>query len=160
MQHIKLICVGRCGKGFYVDGVAEYAKRLAPLCRFEIAEVPEHRLDEKTAGAAEVEAALQKEGEKMLSLVPKGAWVAALCVEGESLSSPGLAQLLDRNALEGGSAAFLIGSSHGLSAGVKQAANLRMSLSSMTLPHQLARLVLAEQIYRALMIRAGSGYHK
>lgn len=161
MQRVTVVTVGKLSEAFYAQGVAEYTKRLRPLCRFEIVEIPEENLDEKNASAASIQAALQKEGVKMLAAVPKGAQIVALCVEGKSLSSEALAAWLEQAAIGGqADVAFLIGSSHGLAEEIKQKAALRLSLSAMTLPHQLARLVLTEQIYRAFMIRTGSKYHK
>lgn len=160
MQHITIIAVGRAA-GFYADGVAEYQKRLRPLCRFALVEVAEEPLDEKSASPALVAAALEKEGQRILAAVPKNTSLVALCVEGRQLSSEAFAQKLADMAQSGAPAvAFAIGSSHGLGEGVKRAAALKLSLGEMTLPHQLARLVLAEQVYRAMAIRGGSRYHK
>lgn len=160
MQHITVIAVGKAG-GFYADGIAEYEKRLSRLCRFEQVVLAEERLDEKTAGPAAIAAALAKEGQRILDAVPAGAALVALCVEGKAATTEALAAFLDDAAQSGRAAvAFAIGSSHGLAEEVKKAAVWRLSLSGMTLPHQLARLVLSEQIYRAFSIRAGTKYHK
>ena len=103
----------------------------------------------------------QKEGEAILRAVRKGAYLVALCVEGKQISSEELAALLEQRAGSGaGDLAFVIGSSHGLDEAVKRAANQKISLGRITLPHQLARLVLAEQLYRACTINAGMKYHK
>lgn len=161
MQRVSIVCVGKLSERFYADGVREYAKRLQPLCRFEVLEVAEGRLDEKNASPALVQAALEKEAGRLLAAVPKGAKLAALCVEGRQMSSERFAAWLEEAALSGaGDVAFAIGSSHGLAESVKQKALLHLSLSEFTLPHQMARLVLAEQLYRAFMIRGGSRYHK
>lgn len=160
MQSITLLCVGKPAK-IYAPALAEFEKRLAPLCRFKAVELAEEALDEKAASAANIAAALEKEGARITAALPKRAFVYALCVEGKSLSSEALAGSLSDAALHGVSdTAFVIGSSHGLSPAVKQAADARISLSAMTLPHGMARLFLTEQIYRALMIRAGTKYHK
>ena len=160
MQHIKVLAVGKAG-GFYADGIREYAKRLNPLCRFEWVEIAEEVLDEKKASPALIEAALHREGQRILAAVPKGALLVALCIEGKQHSSEELSAMLEEAAQRGTPAvAFAIGSSWGLAPEVKQAAGQKLSMSKMTLPHQLARLVLTEQIYRALMIRSGSRYHK
>lgn len=160
MQHIKLLAVGKAG-AFYADGIQEYTKRLGPLCRFEAVEIAEEVLDEKKASPAQVQAALEKEGARLLAAVPKGALLVALCVEGKQQTSEEFAAMLEDAALHGTPAvAFAIGSSWGLAPAVKAAAGRKLSLGQMTLPHQLARLVLTEQIYRALMIRGGSRYHK
>ena len=160
MQHITVIALGKAA-GHAAAGVAEYQKRLAPLCRFSVQELAEERVDEKSAGSALIQAALEKKGRRILAAVPKGARLVALCVEGGQMTSEAFAAYLDAAAQSGApDVAFVIGSSHGLSEEVKRAAALKLSLSQMTLPHQLARLVLCEQIYRALSIRAGSKYHK
>ncbi len=160
MQHIDLVCLGKPA-GFYLPGIQEYEKRLGPLCRFRAQELSEEPLTEKSASPALVRAALEKEGEHILAALPKKARMLALCVEGKALDSEGFAALLEEMAQDGGGqAAFVIGSSHGLAPCIKTAAYRRFSLSALTLPHQLARLVLTEQIYRAFQIRAGSRYHK
>lgn len=160
MQHITIIAVGKA-VDFCKNGIDEYKKRLSTLCRFDIIELPEEPFNEKTASDTQVNTALQREGKRILAAVPKGAKLCALCVEGKQLTSEGFAQYLEDAAISGeGSIAFAIGASHGLSDEVKNAASLKLSISSMTLPHQLARLVLSEQIYRAFMIRGGRTYHK
>ena len=161
MQHITLLCVGKLSERFFADGVAEYAKRLGALCQFDVVEISEEAINEKNASAATEAKALEKEGARLLAALPKGAKLVALCVEGQQKPSPGLAAYLREAALSGqGDVAFAIGSSHGLCDAVKQRADLRLSLSEMTLPHQMARLVLTEQIYRAFMIQNGGKYHK
>lgn len=161
MQNIDLICVGKLNAAFCADGVAEYQKRLAGYCNFRIIELPETPIAEKNAGEAAIARALEKEGEAILARVRKGAGVVALCIEGKQLSSEELAGFIARRAVAGaGDLAFVIGSSHGLAPAVKQAAALRFSMGRITLPHQLARLVLCEQIYRAFSINAGAKYHK
>ncbi len=160
MQSITLLCVGKPGK-LYAGPIAELEKRLAPLCRFSAVELAEEPLDEKNASPAGIAAALEKEGARLLEKLPRKALVFALCVEGKPLTSEELADTLSAAAVQGaGDIVFLIGSSHGLAPAVKQAAAHKLSLSGMTLPHGLARLVLTEQVYRALMIRAGTKYHK
>lgn len=161
MQNIDLICVGKLNAPYFAAGVAEYQKRLAAFCRFRIIELPEAPLPDKNASPAQIEKALEKEGKAILAAVRKGACLVALCVEGKQISSEELAALIERQALRGaGDMAFVIGSSHGLAPAVKAAANARISLGRITLPHQLARLVLAEQLYRACTINAGMKYHK
>lgn len=161
MQDIDLICVGKLNAAFCADGVAEYQKRLAGYCSFRIIELPEAPIAEKNAGEAAIARALEKEGEAILARVRKGAGIVALCIEGKQLSSEELAGFIARRAVTGaGDLAFVIGSSHGLAPAVKQAAALRFSMGRITLPHQLARLVLCEQLYRAFSINAGAKYHK
>lgn len=161
MQNIDLICVGKLNAAYCASGVAEYQKRLAGYCNFRIIELPEAAIAEKNAGQAVIARALEKEGEAILARVRKGAGLVALCIEGKELSSEELAGFIARRAVSGaGDLAFVIGSSHGLAPAVKQAAALRFSMGRITLPHQLARLVLCEQLYRAFSINAGAKYHK
>ncbi len=161
MQNIELICVGKLSAAFCAAGVAEYQKRLTAFCNFRIIELPEAPIAEKTAGDAIIARALQKEGDAILASVRKGAGLVALCIEGKELSSEELAGFIARRAAAGApDLAFAIGSSHGLAPAVKQAAAVCFSMGRITLPHQLARLVLCEQLYRAFSINAGSKYHK
>ena len=161
MQNIDLICVGKLNASYYAAGVAEYQKRLAGFCNFRILELPEAAIADKNASDKQIEKALQKEGEAILHAVRKGAFLVALCVEGRQISSEELAGLLAQRAGSGaGDVVFVIGSSHGLDERVKRAAQARISLGRITLPHQLARLVLTEQLYRACTINAGMKYHK
>lgn len=161
MQNIDLICVGKLNATYFAAGVAEYQKRLAGFCNFRVLELLEAALPDKNASPAQIEKALEKEGKAILNAVRKGAYLVALCVEGRQISSEELAALIaDRAGSGAGNMAFVIGSSHGLAPEVKQAAQARISLGRITLPHQLARLVLAEQIYRACTINAGMKYHK
>ena len=161
MQNVDLICIGKLNAAYCAQGVAEYQKRLGAFCNFRIIELPEVKVQEKSASPAMVEKALEKEADAILNNVRKGASLVALCVEGKQLSSEELAAYVAQRAGSGaGDLAFVIGSSHGLSLRVKQAAALKFSMGRITLPHQLARLVLTEQIYRAFAINAGSKYHK
>lgn len=161
MQNITLIAVGKLGQKFLQEGCAEYQKRLSAFCNFKVIELAEETIHEKAASAAAIEKALEKEGERILAALPKGAQAVALCVEGQLVSSEELADYFTQRALSGnGDIAFIIGSSHGLSPTVKQKAARCISMSRMTFPHQLARLVLSEQIYRACTIVAGVKYHK
>lgn len=161
MQNIDLICLGKLNAAYCAAGVAEYQKRLSAFCNFRIIELPEELIHEKNASAAVIEKALDKEGTAILSHVRKGAAIVAMCVEGKLVSSEDLAAFVSERALQGaGDIAFVIGSSHGLSPKVKQAAALKFSMGRITLPHQLARLVLTEQIYRAFSINNGIKYHK
>ena len=160
-MNLTVIAVGKLNAAYYRQAAAEYEKRLGAFCRVHVAELAEEPVAEKNAGPAVIERALEKEGRAILAAVPKGAALVALCVEGRQLSSEALARHLAEWAVTGVScAAFAIGSSHGLSQQVKQAAALRLSMSEMTFPHQLARVMLLEQLYRACCINAGTRYHK
>lgn len=161
MQNIDLICIGKLNAKYFAEGVAEYQKRLSAFASFRIIELPEEPIQEKNASPTVVEKALEKEGKAILANLRKGAALVALCVEGKQLSSEDLAAYIAERAQSGaGDIAFVIGSSHGLAPSVKQAAALKFSMGRITLPHQLARLVLTEQIYRACSINAGLKYHK
>ena len=160
MQKVTVLCVGKLKEKFYIDAAAEYAKRLSRFCKLELVELPEERLPEDPS-PAQIEAALLKEAAAIRAKLPAGAALIALCVEGELRSSEALARQMAAWASQGaGHLAFVIGSSFGLSPAVKAAAQLRLSLSAMTFPHHLARVMLLEQIYRAYQINAGSKYHK
>ena len=158
MLNLTVIAVGRLNAAYYKQAAAEYEKRLSAFCKVHVIELAEEAIAEKNASPAVIEKALEK---AILAAVPKGAVLTALCVEGRQLSSEALAHRLSEWAVSGVScAAFAIGSSHGLSPQVKQAAALRLSMSEMTFPHQLARVMLLEQLYRACCIHAGKRYHK
>lgn len=160
MLGVKLICVGKMREKHYIEALREYEKRLTPFCRLEVEELPEYRLPENPS-AAEIAAALDREAEQILARIPAGAWVCALCIEGSMRSSEELAGLLEKLTVGGISrAAFIIGGSFGLHARVKARADERLSMSRMTFPHHMARVMLAEQLYRAFSIRSGGKYHK
>lgn len=161
MQRITILCVGRLNQKFYAQGVAEYQKRLQGVCQFSVVEIGEELIHEKNASTLLIEKALEKEEAKLMAAIPKGARCVALCVEGKQLSSEQLAEYMEQAPLSGsGDIVFVIGSSHGLGKGLIGQADMKLSLSKMTFPHQMARLILAEQIYRGFMIRSKSRYHK
>lgn len=138
MQTITLIALGKLNADYYAKAAAEYAKRLSAYCRLNIVELPEEPIAEKNASPAVIGKALEKEARAILTAVPKGSSLAALCVEGKQKTSEELAAYLDERAGSGaGDVAFVIGSSHGLADSVKQTASLRLSMSKMTFPHQL-----------------------
>ena len=160
MLNIKLICVGKLRERFYIEAFEEYRKRLGAYCRLECLELAEQRLPEAPS-AAEIAAALEKEGAEILKSIPSDAYVAALCVEGGEKSSEEFSALFRERELSGKpKLCFIIGGSCGLSETVKSRSALRLSMSKMTFPHHLARVMLAEQIYRAFKIGEGSRYHK
>jgi len=159
VRNIKIIVVGKLKEKYLVDGCNEYLKRLSAFGKVQVIELDEVRLPEKPS-QGQIEAALSNEGEKILEKA-KGSTIIALCVEGEMLSSEQLAAKLDDLEVKGsGNISFVIGSSFGLSPKVKSAAAVRLSFSRMTFPHQLMRLMLTEQLYRACSISAGMKYHK
>lgn len=160
MLGVKLICVGRMREHFFIDAFEEYRKRLGAYCKFECTEIAEQRLGDNPS-AAEIAAALEKEGAEILKAIPADAFAAALCVEGKELSSEAFSALFTERENSGKpKICFVIGGSYGLSGTVKTRADLRLSMSKMTFPHHLARVMLIEQIYRAFKIAEGSRYHK
>jgi len=160
MQRISIICVGKLKEKYLKDAVAEYSKRLQSMCRFEIIEVDEERINDNP-NEAQCAAVLHSEGRRILEKIGKGTFVTAMCIEGKQMPSEKLARLFSDNAVCGRSnMAFVIGGSYGLSDEVKERAELKLSMSEMTFPHQLARVMLCEQIYRAFSINHGTKYHK
>ncbi|MCI7124915.1 MAG: 23S rRNA (pseudouridine(1915)-N(3))-methyltransferase RlmH [Agathobaculum sp.] len=160
MLAVRLICVGKLGERFWAEAVREYEKRLSAYCRLEIVELPEQRLPQSPS-AGEIAQAIEKEAALIEDRLPAGATVVALCVEGKLFSSEELAGYLERLTVSGTSRlCLLIGGSHGLAERVKRRAALRLSMSAMTFPHHLARVMVLEQLYRALNIAAGGKYHK
>lgn len=160
MLAVRLICVGKLGERFWAEAVREYEKRLSAYCRLEIVELPEQRLPQSPS-AGEIAQAIEKEAALIEDRLPAGAAVVALCVEGKLFSSEELAGYLERLTVSGTSRlCLLIGGSHGLAERVKRRAALRLSMSAMTFPHHLARVMVLEQLYRALNIAAGGKYHK
>ena len=160
MQKVTLICVGKLKEKFYAQATAEYAKRLSRFCKLEIVELPESRLSDSPS-PAEISQALTAEAALIEAKLPKGSALVAMCIEGEELSSPQLAEKMRQFAVSGVSnLTFLIGGSVGLSPAIKAQADFRLSMSPMTFPHHLARVMLLEQIYRAYQINVGTKYHK
>jgi 23S rRNA (pseudouridine1915-N3)-methyltransferase len=160
MFEITLICMGKLKEKFYLSAAAEYEKRLKGYCNFHLIELPEYRLPEDPS-PAEIAAGLEKEADTILAKIPKGSWFCTLTPEGKLLSSEALAEKLKDVKLSGkSSACFLIGSSFGIAPRIKQIADMKLSMSPMTFPHHLARVMVLEQIYRAEAIQAGSKYHK
>lgn len=160
MQRVTVICVGKLKEKFYADAAAEYVKRLSRYCKLHIIELPEERLPDNPS-AALIDAALAKEADLIRGKLPPSASVIALCVEGRMRSSEELAHLMAAWANRGEKQlVFLIGGSFGLHPSIKAEAWAQLSMSPMTFPHHLARVMLLEQIYRAYQINAGSKYHK
>lgn len=160
MLNITLLCVGKLKETYWRDACAEYEKRLGAFCRFRLIEVAEERLPDSPS-AAQIAATIEAEGKRLLEQIPKDSAVFPLCIEGKELDSPTLAARIQRIAVEGTShITFVIGGSWGLSDGVKSRGYLRLSMSPMTFPHQLARVMVMEQIYRAFQIAGGGKYHK
>lgn len=160
MLNVNIICVGNLKEKYWRDACDEYAKRLGSFCKFQIIEIGESRLP-KSYSNADILKVVDTEGERILEKCAAGSFVVAMCIEGRELSSVQLAQKLKQIAVNGKSRInFIIGGSYGLSEAVKSRADLRLSMSPMTFPHQLARVMLCEQIYRAFSINADTKYHK
>lgn len=160
MLHVTVLCVGKLKEHYWREACDEYAKRLSAFCKFHLVEVGEERLPENPS-AAQIDATLQAEGERLLAQIPKDGVAIALCIEGKQMDSPSLASYIEKIAVEGVShIALIIGGSWGLSEAVKQRAKLRLSMSPLTFPHQLARVMLLEQLYRAFQIQISGKYHK
>ena len=160
MLSIYLVCVGRLKERFYQDACAEYLKRLSLYCKLTLLELPEERLPQSPS-QGQIDAALEKEGQAIRSKLPPNTSLVCLCVEGRLRTSEELASLVQT--WEHNSAkhlAFVIGGSFGLAESLKAEAWVRLSMSPMTFPHHLARVMVLEQLYRAFKINEGSNYHK
>ena len=160
MQKVTVLCVGKLKERFYMDAAAEYAKRLSRFCQLEIVELPEERLPDNPS-QAQIDAALEKESQAIRTKLPPSTSLVCLCVEGRLRSSEELSALV--GTWEHSSAkhlAFVIGGSYGLAERLKGESWVKLSMSPMTFPHHLARVMLLEQLYRAFKIREGSSYHK
>ena len=161
MYSITVLAVGRLKDKFYAEAAAEYLKRLQAYAKTQVVEIRAQDLPSDDPADAEVQKALQKEGEEILSKIPAGAFVVALCIEGKLCSSEDLAGLFAEVGNAGKSQiVFVIGGSYGLSDAVKKRADIRLSMSRMTFPHRLARVMLLEQVYRGFKILKGEKYHK
>ncbi|MBQ9938262.1 MAG: 23S rRNA (pseudouridine(1915)-N(3))-methyltransferase RlmH [Oscillospiraceae bacterium] len=159
MLTVNVICVGKLKEKWLREGCAEYIKRLGGYCRINVVELDEKKLPDNPS-QAQIDAALDAEGTAILSAADNS-YIIAMCIEGSKVTSPGLSQKINSVALNGTSSiSFVIGSSFGLANKVKAAAKFKISMSDMTFPHQLARVLLLEQIYRAFQISSGGKYHK
>ncbi len=160
MQKVTLLCVGKLKESFYISAVAEYQKRLQRHCQLSIVELPEQKLPENPS-LSEIEQALSREAAAIEEKIPKGSTLIAMCIEGKELSSMQLSQKVADYAASGASSlVFVIGGSFGLHESVKRRADFKLSMSPMTFPHHLARVMLLEQVYRAYQILGGTRYHK
>lgn len=160
MQRVTVLCVGKLKEKFYIDAAAEYVKRLQRHCKLELIELPEQRLPDEPS-PAEIQKALRTEGDAIRERLPKGGAVIALCIEGRPCSSQELSRRMAEFGVQGKTQlTFLIGGSVGLDEDLKRQADWRLSMSPMTFPHHMARIMLLEQIYRAYQIADGTKYHK
>lgn len=152
MFSVKIIAVGKLKEKFYLAACGEYLKRLGTMADVRIVELTEE------AGRPD---GLEREAEKILAAIPKQSYVCAMCIEGKMMDSLALARVFSDIQNRGySSMTIIIGSSNGMSDSVKSRADMRLSMSPMTFPHHLARVMVLEQVYRALSINAGSKYHK
>lgn len=160
MLNITIIAIGKLKEQYLRDASAEYQKRLSTLCKLNIVELNPEKLSDNPS-AKEIENALNNEAKKIIEKIPKGAKVYSMCIEGKQRTSEELSREIDNLAIEGVSnIVFIIGGSFGLSDEVKALSSFRLSMSKMTFPHQIARIMLLEQIYRAMQISIGTKYHK
>mgnify|MGYP003295020957 FL=1 len=159
-MNVQIIALGKLKEKYLTDAVKEYEKRISAFAKFSITELEPERILENPS-ESEIAAALEAEAEKITAKIPQNSLVIAMCIEGKQLSSEGFAKKINEAGISGKSnVVFVIGSSHGLSERIKKSAALRMSMSEMTFPHQLMRVVLLEQIYRSYRIMMGEPYHK
>lgn len=160
MITVNIVCVGKLKEKYWSDACVEYAKRLSAFCKFSIIEVDECRLPENPS-QSQIEHTLNEEGKRILDKIPKNSKIYAMCIEAKEKSSEELAYEIENIAVNGASnISFVIGGSWGLSKELKNNADYKISMSRMTFPHQLARVMLCEQIYRAFQINNGGKYHK
>ena len=159
MLSVKIITVGTLKEKYLIEAVAEYKKRLSQFARVDEINIKEEKINNED-DRAEIERALDSEAEKIIAAIPKDSMKIALCVEGKSYDSPALAKLIGKMVDEKGKITLIIGSSHGLSEKVKRECQTRLSVSALTFPHQLMRVILMEALYRSFTILAGKKYHK
>ncbi len=157
---ITIISVGKIKEKFFSEAMKEYTKRLSKYCKLTEEVIPDERADENYS-KAEIEQVKTKEGQKILAKIPKNSYIIVLDINGVQLSSEELAKKIDSLGIEGTSdITFIIGGSNGLSEEVIRNSNFKLSFSKMTFPHQLFKIILLEQIYRAFKINTGEAYHK
>lgn len=159
MTTLTIITVGTLKEKYLTEAVAEYKKRLSQYAKVEEINIKEEKINNED-DHAEIERALDSEAQKIIAAIPKDSMKIALCVEGKSYDSPALAKLIGKMVDEKGKITLIIGSSHGLSEKVKRECQTRLSVSALTFPHQLMRVILMETLYRSFTILAGKKYHK
>lgn len=159
MINVTVIAIGKLKEKYLRDGCAEYIKRLGTMAKLSVIELDEERICDNPS-PAQIESVITKEGERIIKKIPKGSAVIPLCIEGKEYSSPDFSRLIEEISMTSSSICFVIGGSYGLSSEVKALGRTKLSFGKMTLPHQLARMVLLEQIYRAFSISANTKYHK
>lgn len=159
MINLTVIAVGKLKESYLRDGCSEYIKRLKAFSKINVIEVNEERASDNPS-PLEIQNVIKKEGKRIISKLPKGAAIIPLCIEGKEYSSPDFSALLEGIAMTKSHICFVIGGSFGLSDEVKKMGKNKLSFGKMTFPHQLARMILLEQVYRAFSISNNSKYHK
>ncbi|MGN1203092.1 MAG: 23S rRNA (pseudouridine(1915)-N(3))-methyltransferase RlmH [Eubacterium sp.] len=159
MMNVTVLAVGRLKESYLRDGCSEYVKRLSPYARVNIIEISEEKCPDNPSDS-EIQNVLQKEGKRLIKKIPKGAYVIPLCIEGREYDSREFSRLIEGISLNNSHICFVIGGSFGLDEEVKRLGKTKLSFGKMTLPHQLARIVLLEQVYRGFSILNNSKYHK
>lgn len=160
MLTVNIICVGKLKEKYWVDAIKEYSKRLGAFCKFSIVELNECKTNQDP-NQKQIEHILEEEGKDILSKIKATDYTVAMCIEGKIISSEDLSGLIADVQLNGKSTMnFVIGGSWGLSDEVKKASDYKMSMGKMTFPHQMARVMLTEQIYRGFQINSNGKYHK
>lgn len=161
MIRVNIICIGKVKEKYFIDAINEYAKRLSAFCKFTVVELAEEKIKSNNPNASQISEVINAEGRRILQKICQSDYVIAMCIEGKMFSSEELSKTIDSISISGKSTVdFIIGGSYGLSNEVKQRADLRLSMSKMTFPHQMARMILSEQIYRAFEILSNGKYHK
>lgn len=160
MLSVNLICIGKLKEKYWTEAVKEYSKRLSAFCKFSITELSEYRTVAEP-NVKQIETVIKEEGKSIITRLRPNSLVIGMCIEGKIISSEELSELMDSAPLRGKSSVdLIIGGSYGLSDEVKSRCDCRISMGRMTFPHQLARVMLCEQIYRAFQISTGGKYHK
>ena len=159
MLTINIICVGKLKERYWRDAVEEYSKRMKPLCKLNIVELNEERGGDDPSDA-QIRHTITAESERIMQKLGKGDYVIAMCVEGKNISSEELSQRIEETCLTHSTIDLIIGGSWGLSDELKARADMKLSMGKMTFPHQLCRVMLLEQLYRAFQISKGTKYHK
>lgn len=159
MMNVIVLAVGKLKESYLRDGCAEYVKRLGAYAKVNVVEVNEERCSDNPSDS-EIQSVIKKEGERLIQKIPKGAAVIPLCIEGREYDSREFSVLLENIAMQSSHICFVIGGSFGLADEVKTMGKTKLSFGKMTLPHQLARMVLLEQVYRGFSISNNSKYHK
>ncbi len=159
MMTVTVLCVGKLKEAYWREAVEEYSKRLSSFCKIQIIEVEESRIPDNPSDA-QIAQAIREEGKRLEEKIPPRSYLVSLCIEGKELTSPDLAARLGEISAQSSQLTFVIGGSYGLWEEIKERSQLKLSMSRMTFPHQMARVLLLEQIYRAFSILGNRKYHK